>query len=274
MQLNQLISQLSSLANSPIMPVMFVGHGSPMNALPNNPYYDSWRQIGSQLGKPQAILCISAHWTTSEQTLVAATPKPSTIYDFYGFPSELYAQDYPVNGAPELAESISSHSKNTAYPIELDHAYGLDHGSWCVIKPMFPDADVPVFQLSIAMNRDAHYHYELGKALRFLRRKGVLMIGSGNIVHNLRILKMDGSRYDWADEFDAFSDDKLMSRDDQALINYREAGRAAELSINSAEHYIPLLYTLGLREDTDQILQFNADMMSSISMRSVIFAPQ
>lgn len=272
MTLNHLFSKLKNLSNSPVMPVMFIGHGSPMNALPDNPYYQSWSELGATLGKPQAILCISAHWTTSSQSLVASTPHPKTIYDFYGFPQALYEQDYPVNGLPELAQAISTELVNTPFHTELDNQYGLDHGTWCIIKPMFPDADVPVFQLSIAMNREASYHYEMGKALRFLRRKGVLIVASGNMVHNLRTFRFDGSRHDWADEFDAFCDDKIVARDDAPLVNYREAGRAAELSINSAEHYIPLLYTLGLREDNDQILQFNADMMSSLSMRSVVFS--
>lgn len=269
---NQFFSHLNKLSNSPVMPVMFVGHGSPMNALPDNPYYQSWSELGTALGKPQAILCISAHWTTSNQSLVASTPHPETIYDFYGFPQALYDQNYPAVGAPELALDISTQLANTPFHTELDNQYGLDHGTWCIIKPMFPEADVPVFQLSLPMKRDASYHYEMGKALRFLRRKGVLIVASGNIVHNLRTLRFDGSGHDWADEFDAFCNDKILARDDAPLVNYREAGRAAELSINSAEHYIPLLYTLGLREEKDQILQFNEDMMSSLSMRSVIYS--
>lgn len=272
MNINHLFKQLSGLANSPVMPVMFIGHGTPMNVLPNNPYHDSWRDLGASLGKPQAILCVSAHWTTRDQTRVASTERPKTIYDFYNFPSEMYQMDYPAKGAPEIAHDIADVLGQTPFHVELDNTYGLDHGTWCVIKPMFPDADVPVFQLSIAMNREPMYHYQLGQALRFLRRKGVLIVSSGNIVHNLRTFRFDGSQYDWALEFDAFSKEKIDSRDDNALIDFNQFGTAAQLSINSAEHYYPLLYTLGLREGKDTTLQFNTDIESSLSMRSVIFS--
>ena len=272
MNINHLFKQLSGLANSPVMPVMFIGHGTPMNVLPNNPYHDSWRDLGASLGKPQAILCVSAHWTTRDQTRVASTERPKTIYDFYNFPSEMYQMDYPAKGAPEIAHDIADVLGQTPFHVELDNTYGLDHGTWCVIKPMFPDADVPVFQLSIAMNREPMYHYQLGQALRFLRRKGVLIVSSGNIVHNLRTFRFDGSQYDWALEFDAFSKEKIDSRDDNALIDFNQFGTAAQLSINSAEHYYPLLYTLGLREEKDTTLQFNTDIESSLSMRSVIFS--
>ena len=267
MNLNQLLQKFKDAPNSERMPALFIGHGAPTNVLGGNPYYDSWVNLGQQLGKPQAILCISAHWTTRSETLVSAAAHPDTIYDFYNFPPIMYQQTYPVAGAPELAHSIAQHVAGVA----IDEAYGLDHGTWSVIKPMFPDADVPVFQLSIAMAREPRYHYQLGQALRFLRRKGVLIVGSGNIVHNLRTMRFDGSAYDWAQEFDAISADKINQRDDDALIDFRQFGRAAELSINSAEHYYPLLYTLGLREDDDEIAQFNTTLEgASITMRSVL----
>ena len=272
MTIPHLFQHLSGLANSPVMPTMFIGHGSPMNVLPNNPYHDSWQALGASLGKPQAILCVSAHWTTREHTSIASTPHPKTIYDFYNFPAQMYQMDYPASGAPELANIIATELEHSPFHPELDSNYGLDHGTWCILKPMFPDADVPVFQISIAMNREPMYHYQLGKALRFLRRKGVLIVSSGNIVHNLRTYRPDGSSYDWALEFDAISKEKIDARDDAPLIHFEQFGQSAQLSINSAEHYYPLLYTLGLREKDDDILQFNTETESSLSMRSVIFS--
>ena len=272
MTLNHLLDRFKNSPNSERMPALFIGHGAPTNVLPNNPYYDSWVNLGQQLGKPTAILCISAHWTTGNDALVSAAAHPEVIYDFYNFPSVMYQQTYPVNGAPELAHDIAQRlNTQTATPVGVHESHGLDHGAWTVIKPMFPDADVPVFQLSIAMNREPRYHYELGQALRFLRRKGVLIISSGNIVHNLRTMRFDGSILDWAQEFDAISAAKIDDRDDDALIDFRQFGRAAELSINSAEHYYPLLYTLGLREADDEVAQFNTTLEgASITMRSVL----
>lgn len=272
MSINSLFKHLSGLASSPVMPALFIGHGSPTFVLPNNPYHDSWKTLGETLGKPQAILCISAHWTTTHQTLVGSTPKPDLIYDFYNFPSEMYTQTYPANGSPEIAQSIIQNIDPNTFDLHTDNTYGLDHGTWCIIKPMFPDADVPVFQLSIAMNREPDYHYQLGKALRFLRRKGVLIIGSGNIVHNLRTFNPNNPAPDWAITFDAYANAAIENRDDKALIQANAQGQAAQLSINSAEHYIPLLYILGLREEGDESLQFNDEMISSVGMRSIIFS--
>jgi 4,5-DOPA dioxygenase extradiol len=274
MNVAQLLNVLQPLANTPVMPVLFLGHGSPMNVLPGNDYYRSWQELGQQLGKPNAILCISAHWTTRQDSLVSAAALPKTIYDFHNFPEVMYQQNYPAQGSPELAHDIAQqlHAR-TATPIGIHESYGLDHGAWCVMKPMFPGADVPVFQLSVAMSREPRYHYELGRALRFLRRKGVLIIGSGNIVHNLRTMRFDGGAYDWALAFDAISEAKIADRDDDALIDFEQFGAAAQLSINSAEHYYPLLYTLGLREEKDEVWQFNATIDgASISMRSVVMS--
>ncbi len=274
MNITALLNTLQPLANTPVMPVIFLGHGSPMNVLPDNDYYRSWQALGQRLGKPNAILCISAHWTTRQDSLVSAAALPETIYDFYNFPPQMYQQDYPAQGSPELAHEMARtlHAQ-TATPVGIHESYGLDHGAWCVIKPMFPQADVPVFQMSVAMSREPRYHYELGRALRFLRRKGVLIISSGNIVHNLRTMRFDGSVYDWAVEFDAISEAKIADRDDDALIDFEQFGAAAQLSINSAEHYYPLLYTLGLREDKDNVLQFNTVIDgASITMRSVVMS--
>ena len=270
--LTSVLNTFKTAPNSARMPTLFIGHGAPTNVLPNNPYYDSWVNLGQQLGQPTAILCVSAHWTTGNDSLISAAATPETIYDFYNFPAEMYAQDYPVRGAPELAHSIAQKlNMHSPTPVGIHETHGLDHGAWAVIKPMFPDADVPVLQLSIPMNRAPRYHYELGLALRFLRHKGVLIIGSGNIVHNLRTMRFDGSSLGWAQEFDAISAAKIESRDDDALIDFAQFGSAAKLAINSAEHYYPLLYTLGLREADDDVVQFNTTLEgASISMRSVL----
>lgn len=272
MQLNQLLQQFKNAPNSTRMPVLFIGHGAPTHVLPNNPYYDSWQRLGQQLSKPAAILCISAHWTTGNDSLVSAVTHPEIIYDFYNFPPEMYRQEYPVVGAPELAHEIAERLNiHSTTPVGIHETRGLDHGAWSVIKPMFPAADIPVFQLSIAMRRSPRYHYELGQALRFLRDKGVLIISSGNIVHNLSTMRFDGVEYDWALEFDALSAAKIEARDDDALIDFEQYGRAAALSINSAEHYYPLLYTLGLRDERDNQAQFNTTVEgASITMRSVL----
>lgn len=272
MSINTLFKHLDGLANSPVMPALFIGHGSPTFVLPNNSYHDSWRKLGETLGKPQTILCVSAHWTTTTQTRVAVTPKPKLIYDFYNFPKEMYAQTYPADGASDIAKNLTNGIDSSLFDLHLDETYGLDHGTWCILKPMFPDADVPVFQLSIAMNREPEYHYQLGKALRFLRRKGVLIIGSGNIVHNLSTLNPSQPPQDWAMAFDEHAKVAIKNRDDHALIQPASLNGAAQLSINSAEHYYPLLYALGLRDEKDDVLQFNEGMMSSVGMRSVVFS--
>ncbi|MGL4766885.1 MAG: 4,5-DOPA dioxygenase extradiol [Formosimonas sp.] len=263
----ELLQKFKDAPNSERMPALFLGHGSPTYVQGGNPYFDSWVQLGQNLPRPTAVLCISAHWTTDKQTLVSAAAQPELIYDFYNFPPEMYQHTFPVAGSPELAHDIA----HTLPHVGVHDSYGLDHGTWAVLKPMFPQADVPVLQLSIAMGREPRYHYELGRALRFLRRKGVLIVGSGNIVHNLHTFRFDGSPYDWALEFDSISAAKIEQRDDEALIEFAQFGRAAQLSINSAEHYYPLLYTLGLREDNDELVQFNNTLEgASVTMRSVL----
>jgi 4,5-DOPA dioxygenase extradiol len=255
-----------------IMPLLFVGHGSPMNAIEQNEFTESWNKIGASLPKPKAILCISAHWET-RGTYLTAMPEPRTIHDFGGFPRELYDVRYPAPGDPELANEI----KQAVMPqnVELDESeWGLDHGAWSVIKHIYPNADIPVIQLSIDHYQPAGYHYELAKQLAFLRSKGVLIIGSGNIVHNLHIVdwKNPESGYDWAIEANYRMKKYISNGNHQQLIDFRKQGKAFELAIPTSEHYIPLLYIIALQNKSDKITFFNDKLvMGSLSMTSVMF---
>lgn len=255
------------------MPVLFVGHGSPMNAIEENEFSAGWRKQGETLPKPSMILCVSAHWET-EGTFVTAVPKPETIHDFYGFPKELFAVQYPAPGNPEMANEIRDEIKST--DVGLDEKWGLDHGAWSVIKHMYPNADVPVVQFSIDRRKDPNYHFELAKELSFLRRKGVLIVGSGNMIHNLRVIawnKMNESEYgyDWAHEADLKLKNIIKSGDFKELVNYSNQGREMNMAVPTPEHFIPLLYTLGLKEEKDQISWFNDKLvLGSISMSSLL----
>jgi 4,5-DOPA dioxygenase extradiol len=250
------------------MPVLFVGHGSPMNAIEDNEFGRAWTEMGQQLPKPKAILAVSAHWETMG-TKVTAMEKPKTIYDFYGFPKELYEVTYPAAGSPDLAQTIRKVIKMT--DVQPDMTWGLDHGTWSVLHRMFPLADVPVVQLSLDRSKGPRHHYQLGQQLKELREEGVLIISSGNIVHNLRMVVFDESvKFNWAESFDGKVKQWILAGDHEAMIEYQKQGREAELSINSAEHYLPLLYTLGIQDEGESI-SFFADKMSygAISMRSI-----
>jgi 4,5-DOPA dioxygenase extradiol len=250
------------------MPVLFVGHGSPMNAIEKNEFGEAWEAMGKSLPRPKAIVSVSAHWETIG-TKVTAMDRPKTIYDFYGFPKELYEASYPAPGAPQIAEVIRKMIK--LREVEPDFNWGLDHGTWSVLYRMFPNADIPVLQMSLDRKANARDHYELGRQLQELREEGVLILGSGNIVHNLGMIAMDNSVvFDWAADFDQKVKGWIETDDHDPLINYHMHGKAAALSINSAEHYKPLLYTLGLKDEGEPI-EFFADTMAhgSISMRSV-----
>jgi len=255
------------------MPVLFVGHGSPMNAIEENEFSAGWRKAGESLPKPSMILCVSAHWET-DGTFVTAVPKPETIHDFYGFPKELFAVQYPAPGNPGMAKEISDEIKST--DVGLDEKWGLDHGAWSVVKHMYPNADVPVVQFSIDRRKGPNYHYELAKELSFLRRKGVLIVGSGNMIHNLRVIawnKMNESEYgyDWAHEADFKLKNIINGGDFKELVNYSKQGGEMELAVPTPEHFIPLLYTLGLKEETDQLSWFNDKLvLGSISMASLL----
>jgi 4,5-DOPA dioxygenase extradiol len=251
------------------MPVLFVGHGSPMNAIEVNEFSLAWQEAAKQIQQPKAILCISAHWET-RGSQVTAMDRPRTIHDFYGFPGQLFEKQYPAPGSPELAQHvIQSIGESRVKP---DSTWGLDHGTWSVLCQMYPEASIPVMQLSLDRTQENSYHYQLGRELRQLRQEGVLIIGSGNLVHNLRLMVWQDTAFDWAIEYDEKVKQWLLNGDDDAIIHYERHGKAAMLSVNSAEHYLPLLYILGLKEEHEPI-HFFAERIwgGSISMRCVRF---
>jgi len=256
-----------------LMPVLFVGHGSPMNAIEENEFTREWAYFGKKISKPVAVLCISAHWET-RGTYVTAIKSPVTIHDFGGFPHQLYEVHYPAPGSPELAEETKSRVKKTE--IGLDHQWGLDHGCWSVIKHMFPEADVPVIQFSIDHFESPQYHYDLARELTFLRKKGVLIVGSGNMVHNLGLVawdKMSEPEYgfDWALEASENMKKHILSDEHKLLIGYKDQGRAFNMAIPTPEHYLPLLYALALKEKHEDVKLFNDKaVMGSLTMTSVL----
>jgi len=259
MKLNALNKMAASFENSILMPVLFLGHGSPMNAIEENEFVAGFRAIGKEIHKPNAILCISAHWET-KGTFVTAMENPRTIHDFGGFPKALFDVQYPAKGSPELAKE----TKQLIHKVELglDDKWGLDHGAWSVIKHLYPKADVPVVQLSIDYTKDAQYHYELGKELAVLRRKGVLIIGSGNMVHNLGMIawdkmNVDDYGFDWALEARAKMKQFIMSHHHKEMIQYQKQGSAFQLAVPTPEHYMPLIYTLAMQGDNETIRIFN-----------------
>ncbi len=249
------------------MPALFVGHGSPTNAVEDNEFTRAWSAVAASLPQPRAILCISAHWETMG-TYVTSMQSPRTIYDFYGFPDELYAMQYPAPGSPELAHTVQQTVQQA--PVREDEEWGLDHGAWSVLCRMYPKAEIPVVQLSLDHSQGPDYHYRLAQELRSLRKKGILIIGSGNIVHNLRSVVWADQAYDWALEFDRTIEQFILSGDHNAIIRYDTLGQAARLSIPTNEHFLPLLYVLALQEAKDSIDFFAARVtMGSLSMRSV-----
>ena len=269
MNLNKFKILTDPFENTDTFPVLFVGHGSPMNAIEQNEFTNGWQNVSRNLPKPSAILCISAHWET-KGTFVTAMEKPSTIHDFGGFPQQLFDVQYPAPGSPELAAETQNLIEKTA--VGLDNSWGLDHGAWSVIKHFFPEADVPVIQLSLDYRQDAQYHYELGKQLTALRNKGILIVGSGNMVHNLRMIdwQKPDTGFDWAQEANSTFKKLISSNDHKQLINYKKLGREIELSVPSPDHYLPLLYALALKTDKEEVSFFNdKSVMGSISMTSV-----
>lgn len=273
MKLSALDQMTQPLGATDEMPVLFLGHGSPMNAIEENEFVQGFRQVAKSLPRPRAILCISAHWET-RGTFVTAMQHPPTIHDFGGFPKELFAVEYPAPGSPELAKETKQLITKTE--VGLTDQWGLDHGAWSVIKHLYPNADVPVIQMSLDHFQTPQYHYDLAKELKALRKRGVLIVGSGNMVHNLRMVAWDRLNdvdfgYDWALEARAKMKSFILSGDHQSLINYSAQGRPFELSIPSPEHYIPLLYTLALKDDKDSISLFNDKALGgSLTMTSVV----
>ena len=273
---------LQSLPSTPRMPVLFLGHGSPMNAIEDNEFRRSWQALGAQFGtkwpQPQLILCISAHWVTPGWWLTAMA-HPKTIHDFGGFPQALFDQQYPAPGAPDAARAISQavQQPDTKKPLGLDaQEWGLDHGTWSVLKPMFPQANIPVIQLSMDYGRPPAEHYAVGRQLRALRERGVLIVGSGNIVHNLRTMQRAAradQAYDWAIEFDRVTAEQITQGRLDALSGFQSLGQVAQMAHPTHEHYLPLLYAAGAVQDGEAPQFFNAKFQgASISMRSVIWA--
>jgi 4,5-DOPA dioxygenase extradiol len=263
------------LSLTEIMPVLFLGHGSPMNAIEENEYVRGFRNISKTIQTPKAILCISAHWFTFG-TKLTAMENPTTIHDFMGFPSALYEVQYPAKGDPDLAGYTQSLLKPGL--AELDDKWGLDHGAWSVIKHLYPAANIPVVQMSIDYTKPPPYHFELAKQLQILREKGVLIIGSGNIIHNLRLIDWpnfdkDNHGYDWAIEARATINTYLMDGNYEPLLNYEKQGAAFKLAIPSPDHYLPLIYTLGLQQKNEGIELFNDKLLAgSLSMTSLKIA--
>lgn len=255
------------LPHTKTMPVLFVGHGSPMNAITDNPYSRGWKGLRKDIPQPAAILCISAHWLT-DGSYVSTSAAPATVHDFGGFPRALHEAEYAAPGSIIGAEATMDilHGR-----VGGDPNKGLDHGTWSVLLPMYPEANIPVFQLSIDYYQPMEYHYTLAKQLSELRNRGVLIIGSGNIVHNLRATGNINGGYDWAYEFDEHVKKAILSGDHQSIINYEQFGRAASLSVPTPDHYIPLLYALGLQRSTDSLRFINESITrGALGMRSVI----
>ena len=255
------------LENDKKMPVIFIGHGSPMNAIELNPFTKSLKKLGDSFVElPKAIMVVSAHWLT-RGTFVSTAERPEVIYDFYGFPEELYQVKYSAMGAPYIAKEIMK----LVPEIKEDRSRGLDHGAWAILKHIFPKADIPVFQLSIDFYQSMQYHFDLASRLKQLREQGVLVIGSGNIVHNLALVfsKEDNAPFEWATDFDENVKASISNRDFESLIKYEKFGRAAELSIPTVDHYVPLLYALGMAETDEEITYTYEEVFTSLSMRCV-----
>jgi 4,5-DOPA dioxygenase extradiol len=256
--------------NPNLMPALFVGHGSPINAVAENSSVAAWREAAARMPRPRAILCISAHWET-EGTFVTAMVHPKTIHDFYGFPNELYRVEYPAPGSPELAGRVRELVSRTEVRPDDGCSWGLDHGAWSVLRRMYPEADIPVVQLSLDRTRPARFHYDLAAGLVPLRSEGVLVLGSGNLVHNLRLLEWDAARpYPWAAEFDRLAAELILAGEHERLVDYPALGEAARLAVPTNEHYLPLLYALALQQPGEEVGFFAEGVVyGSISMRSL-----
>lgn len=270
-------SPLLSLFNEEtdyIYPVLFVGHGSPMNGIEDNSFSQQWKKQVEHLPTPKAVLVISAHWLTNG-THITAMEAPKTIHDFGGFPPELYAVNYPAPGSPELAKIVQATVQSLH--VHENHEWGLDHGTWTVVRHMYPNANIPVLQLSIDYKQTGEFHYKLAQELKTLRKKGVLIIGSGNMVHNLgRVawdkLNVKNFGYDWAIESHELFKKLILNKNHTELIHYTKLGQAVQLAVPTPDHYYPLLYTLGLSEEKDSIQFFNDELVGgSLNMTSVQF---
>nr|WP_314496578.1 4,5-DOPA dioxygenase extradiol [uncultured Chryseobacterium sp.] len=272
MHLNDLQNISDLFQNTQKMPVLFLGHGSPMNAIEENQFVQGFRNVAREITKPNAILCISAHWFT-QGTKVTAMDLPKTIHDFGGFPQSLFDVQYPAPGNPELAKETAE--LLSPFFVEEDHSWGLDHGAWSVIKHMYPDADIPVIQMSIDYTKSPQYHFDLARRLEKLREKGILIIGSGNIIHNLRMVDWKnintvGAGWDWAIEAREKTNNWLLDGNFQPLIDYQRQGASIQYAVPTPDHYLPLIYSLGLKAQSEDLVLFNDDLIAgSLSMTSV-----
>jgi 4,5-DOPA dioxygenase extradiol len=270
--LNQLYAATLAMPSTDVMPVLFLGHGSPMNAIEENEFVTGFKTIAKTLPTPKAIVCISAHWFTNG-TKVTSMQMPKTIHDFGGFPQALFNVQYPAQGNPALAKETQALLQPTT--VELDEKWGLDHGAWSVLTHLYPAANIPVIQLSINYTQPAQYHYNLAKQLSALRSKGVLIVGSGNIIHNLGLvdwanMDKDNYGYDWAIEAQSTINNYLINGNYQPLINYQQLSKAIQLAVPSPDHYLPLIYTLGLQQKGETITLFNNKLLAgSLSMTSI-----
>jgi len=271
MNIKDFSSAMGDTTRTEKMPVLFIGHGNPMNAITDTIYSRAWAEMGAKLNKPKAILCISAHWLT-RGTAVTMMPMPKTIHDFGGFPDELFEVQYPAPGAVDYAKLAIANIQSTK--VHEDFEWGLDHGAWSVLKNMYPLADIPVFQISIDYAKPAEYHFNLAKELASMRTRGVIIIASGNVVHNLRMMRFGENQkpYDWALEFDALVKKSIEENNVSPLLEYQKLGELARMAHPTNDHYLPLLYAMGLREEADNFQFFNATFdLGSVSMRSVVF---
>ena len=252
----------------PKMPVLFVGHGSPMNIVEKNRFTDSWREMAAMIPAPEAILCVSAHWY-SQGLAISSTEHPETIHDFYGFPPELYELRYPAPGAPNLAALVAEKLPGL---VRIDPERGLDHGAWSILHFIYPEADIPVCQLSVNASFSPLESYQVGQSLSFLRDEGVLILGSGDVVHNLNLVDWDMSGgYDWADDFDSFIKESVVEGRHDRAVNYKQAGPAAERAFYSRDHYDPLLYVLGATAGGEAVRVLNDErIMGALSMTSFV----
>lgn len=272
MNLNNLQNITDGFSFSEKMPVLFIGHGSPMNAIEENPFVQGFRKAAKELPVPNAILCISAHWFT-KGTFITSGENQRTIHDFYGFPKELFEVQYPAKGNPELA----TETQNLLLPIQAKETddWGLDHGAWSVLRHMYPNADVPVIQMSVDYTKPPEYHFELAKKLGKLREKGVLILGSGNIVHNLRMVDWRnintlGAGWDWAIEAREKTNRWILDGDFEKLIHYRQQGTEIQYAVPTPDHFLPMIYTLGLKGKSEDLSLFNDELIGgSLSMTSL-----
>ncbi|WP_283639119.1 4,5-DOPA dioxygenase extradiol [Marinovum algicola] len=273
MQTHSLASLADRFAPSARMPVVFLGHGSPMNAIEDTAFSRAWKTLGQSLPRPEAILVVSAHWMTRGTTLVDVSAMPRTIHDFYGFPEALYAERYPAPGQPQLAAEVVTLLKS--HRAQEDDRWGLDHGAWAVLKFLYPDADVPVFQVSIDMQAGLAHQLEIGRTLSVLRDRGVLILGSGNVVHNLRAMRPGGAPLDFAEAFDGLFADRLTERDFAALADAPGLGPLLSEAHPTVDHYLPALTIAGASDSNDDLTYMtDAIDLGSVSMRSFLFHPR